>query len=143
IANDGSSDCTIDILKSIASTNAHISYYDSPSNVGKANVIFSAYQHLKSKNLVKEYEWIGFWDADLATPLDTPAMMIDFLRFYPNEIIDSIWCSRVARLGSVIKRRSHRHYLGRIFVTIATIVLEVKAYDSQCGAKLFRPKTAD
>jgi hypothetical protein len=76
----------------------------------------------------------GYWDADLATPLEE----IDGMRRCVLER-DAfvVFGSRVLMLGKKIDRKVARHYLGRGFATAASLVLNLPVYDTQCGAKLF------
>ena len=138
-ASDGSPDRTEEILRSYCAKSGDFLYV-SPNNVGKANVIQQAFQSFKTQHT--DSEWIGFWDADLATPLSEIIHMIGYHHLYRDQDVSAIWGSRVSRLGSKISRKMYRHYLSRIFVTIVSNYLNVKAYDSQCGAKLFKPEAA-
>src|SRR5262249_51994779 len=80
-------------------------------------------------------ELVGYFDADLATPPEEIHRLIEIILESQSQGVTG---ARVAMLGTVIRRRPIRHYLGRVFATFASLVLKVAVYDTQCGAKLFR-----
>jgi glycosyltransferase involved in cell wall biosynthesis len=106
------------------------------SNVGKAEAVRRGMQLAFRRRAAVA----GYWDADLATPLE----LIPRLRAVLEERqeLQLVMGSRVALLGRQIQRRWRRHLLGRAFATAASCVLGLPVYDTQCGAKLFRVSSA-
>ena len=86
--------------------------------------------------LAEQPVFVGFWDADLATPLSAIPRFVAALEARPA-LLGAIG-ARVKLLGTTIERSAVRHYLGRVFATGASLVLGLGVYDTQCGAKLFR-----
>ncbi|MBO9668847.1 MAG: glycosyltransferase [Bdellovibrio sp.] len=137
--DDGSKDRTAEMIAAFAEKYPFVHLVKMEKNGGKAEAVRQGFLHAQKTLPLTDQDWVGFWDADLATPLNEIPKMIQYAALYGD--VDSIWCSRIYRLGSVVKRSHLRHYLGRGFATLASIMLKIDSYDSQCGAKLFRPKT--
>jgi len=133
--NDGSTDHTGDLIR--AHLNERMFLRDLPKNVGKAEAVRLGMLYASETSPLNDSEWIGYWDADLATPLSEINNFLTYAYSYEFPV-ESIWGSRVYRLGSSIRRSYRRHVLGRMFATFTGVFLGIQSYDSQCGAKLFR-----
>ena len=81
-------------------------------------------------------DYVGFWDADLATPLEALDDFVALAGRRPD--VDLVIGSRVNVMGREIRRSAARHYVSRVFATAASVALDLPVYDTQCGAKLFR-----
>src|SRR5215471_4433212 len=71
---------------------------------------------------------VGFWDADLAAPLDAIRDILGTFDRHPQ--VELVMGSRVKLLGRSIERSAARHYLGRVFATLALNVLDLSVYDT-------------
>ncbi|MEQ1910305.1 MAG: glycosyltransferase family 2 protein, partial [Vicinamibacterales bacterium] len=107
-------------------------------NGGKAAAVRAGVRHVAS---IGDWGIIGYWDADLSTPLAEIDRLLAALMSTPHCVI--VMGSRVKLLGARIERRVARHVLGRIFAACASGILAFPVYDSQCGAKLFRRDMVD
>jgi len=130
--DDGSSDNTAGLVANMAVVNSRVRLLSLDANRGKAEAVRQGVLLA----LTMEPEFIGYWDADLSTPLSAVDALREELRSWPGAVL--VMASRVRLLGRTIARRAVRHYLGRVFATAVSLVLDVAVYDTQCGAKLFR-----
>jgi len=129
LVNDGSTDNTLQILNGLSG----VEVLHCEKNGGKAEAVRQGMlQALKSNDAAV----VGFWDADMATPLEASLELLDILSTHPE--IRMVFGARVKLLGRGIERNPLRHYLGRCFATAVSTVLQMPIYDTQCGAKLFR-----
>lgn len=136
--DDGSTDATDAVLARLAAARPdRIRHLRLPENRGKGEAVRAGMlAALDHDGPVA----IGFWDADLATPLDEIPRFVDALRTDPA--LDGVLGARIKMLGRRVSRRAWRHWLGRIAATLASELLDLPVYDTQCGAKLFRATPA-
>jgi len=131
--DDGSKDATAEVLAELHRQRPdRIEVLRLEKNQGKAEAV----RRGMLLAIERGARLVGFWDADLATPLDALAPMVDILD--ADERVDIVLGSRVRLLGRAVERRWQRHVAGRLFATLASWTLSVPVYDTQCGSKLFR-----
>lgn len=136
--DDGSSDETLAVLHEIQrlAGNAAVVLEKRP-NGGKADAVRQGLNFALDN---MQPQVVGFWDADLATPLPAVYDLLAILEEIPQT--EMIFGARVQLLGRRVDRKASRHYLGRMFATVVSNVLALPVYDTQCGAKLFRATPA-
>lgn len=136
--NDGSTDDTWRVLENMQSLFPdRILAVNKKPNQGKAEAVRSGIIQVSEKNT---YEWVGFMDADLATPLPEVYRLARVLETEKNAVV--VMGSRIKRMGVKVSRKPLRHYMGRIFATVVGLLFRLNAYDTQCGAKIFTTSVA-
>ncbi|MAQ18325.1 MAG: family 2 glycosyl transferase [Sandaracinus sp.] len=131
--DDGSTDATREVLAELCARDpARLELLALDRNGGKGEAVRRGVLHALDTGA----EWVGYWDADLATPLDELERFCAVLREEPAK--DVVFGARVRLLGRRIERKLYRHLYGRAFVTAVSTMLALPIYDTQCGAKLFR-----
>jgi glycosyltransferase involved in cell wall biosynthesis len=132
--DDGSRDRTVEVLETLrAGYEDTAAILSCPENQGKAGAVRLGVLHALDQF---QPAFVGYWDADLATPLD--ALPRFSQTFAQNPATEMVFGARVQLLGRHIERRAVRHYAGRVFASTVSVLLKMKIYDTQCGAKLFR-----
>ncbi len=134
--DDGSTDGTATVLERLRREgDGRIAVHRLERNLGKAEAVRAGLRLA----LQDGADVVGYADADLSTPVDELLRLVEILDARPVQVV---LASRVRLLGRDIRREASRHYLGRIFATLASLTVRLPVYDTQCGAKLFRAGAA-
>lgn len=129
--DDGSSDGTAEILDGLATDDDRIRVIRQRRNRGKGEAVRVGLLAA----IAEGYDYVGFCDADFATPVAELSRLVQICCDGKLEVVVG---SRVGLLGHEIDRSLARHYTGRVFGTISSLVLGFQIYDTQCGAKVFK-----
>ncbi len=131
LVDDGSRDATGEVLEALSAASGAIRIISLERNGGKAEAVRAGLLAAIGDGA----RIVGYADADLSTPVDELLRLAACVDRYR---VDAILASRIRLLGRHIERHAHRHYLGRMFATFASMALRLPVYDTQCGAKFFR-----
>ena len=133
LVDDGSTDGTLGILNKLAlQSPKNIEVLPMPANVGKGEAVRAGFNYAFERGAAQ----VLFCDADFAVGPQ------DLLRIC-NTLDENAGCkavigSRIAMVGTNIQRSIFRHYSGRAFATLVSVILGQQIYDTQCGAKVFK-----
>ncbi len=133
MVNDGSTDDTLDhLLRLHRKAPGQFEVMTLGRNGGKAEAVRLG----MLQALTRSPQYVGFWDADLATPL---AAIPEFLGVLESRSdIDLVIGTRMSLMGRQINRHMSRRLIGRLSAAAASLALRQKIRDTQCGAKMFR-----
>lgn len=121
IINDGSSDDTIEIMKSLASNDDRIKYISFSRNFGKEAAIYAGFKHAKG-------DYVAMMDADLQDP---PSLLPIMYKAVTEEGFDSVATRRTSRKGEP----PVRSFFARCFYRIINKMSDAEIMD---GARDYR-----
>jgi len=132
--NDGSADATGAMLDEFCSAAPErLDVRHLVKNGGKAEAVRQGVLAA----LAEAPDSVGFWDADLATPLDLISEFGRVLETRPKiEMVFGLRLHRHSDAGGLAP--AVRRCLGGLFPALARRAARFPARDTQCGAKLFR-----
>jgi dolichyl-phosphate beta-glucosyltransferase len=137
--NDGSHDKTLEVLLRLGTAfprQARVISYT--SNRGKAEAVRAGI--LDALGSSKCIDILGFWDADLATPLDELPKFLETFSASPR--VSVVIGSRRESPGA-ISRTWFRKATSACIAWAIHHLIRVPFADTQCGAKLFRRSIAE
>ena len=131
--DDGSSDETLRSAQAVGEkSGSSVSVLRLETNCGKAEAVRQGMLWAAQR----DYSAIAFWDADLATPLETIPDFVEVLDRHPK--VEVVWGTRLPLMGHTIDRDVIRRQTGKLFSASSAAAVGVGIRDALCGAKMFR-----
>lgn len=122
--NDGSKDCTLDLIKKLAAEDERVKYLSFSRNFGKEAAIYAGFEHADG-------DYVAMLDADLQDP---PELLPEMLKGIKEEGYDSVATRRVTRKGEP----PVRSFFARNFYKLMSRISTTEIMD---GARDFRLMT--
>lgn len=128
IVDDGSKDATAAAVEHFAASNPIFRLVRNPGNRGKGYAV-------RNGALSSKGEWVLMTDADLSSPIEELAKLIDAVRGQSADI--AIGSRAIDRSLVSVRQPVFREYSGRLFNLVMRMVTGLTFKDTQCGFKLF------
>jgi len=132
VVDDGSTDNTLQITKSIANNNNHINILSNERNSGKGYSV-------RRGMLSARGEYVFFTDADLSTPIEEIEKCLPYLVNGYDVVIGS---RSMPGADIIVHQPWYREKMGKIFNFMVNVVLLRGIVDTQCGFKGFKRDVA-
>ncbi|MBI2010436.1 MAG: glycosyltransferase family 2 protein [Candidatus Chisholmbacteria bacterium] len=130
IVDDGSTDGSIENIQKFVAQNPHWRLIKNP-HLGKAQTVATGIMEATGENVL-------FTDFDQATPLSEVEKLLPFIKKNYHIVIGS----REVQGSKREKEPWYRHFMGRGFNFIVSLVALRGIHDTQCGFKLFKTAVA-
>ena len=132
VVDDGSSDCTAELVQAYAERNPRVRLLSNPGNRGKGYSVRNGILHANG-------EFILFTDADLSSPIEEAPKLFQALGKGFDIAIGSRWVQPELQTQ---RQSVTRQILGRMFNGFLRLFLGLKFNDTQCGFKALRQHSA-
>jgi len=129
LVNDGSSDHTLSVMKSLAKESSDVKYISFSRNFGKESALYAGLQHAKG-------DFVVFMDADLQDP---PALLPEMYKAVTEEGYDSVATRRVTRKGEP----PIRSFFARLFYRMMNKISKTEVVDGARDYRLMNRKFVD
>lgn len=132
VVDDGSTDDTAEVARSLADDVNHLRVLSNPGNRGKGYSV-------RTGALAARHPYVLLSDADLSTPIEEVERLAE--KASPQAIVIASRGLPESRLE--VRQAWYREHMGKVFNAIVRSLLLPGIADSQCGFKLFGRDVVD
>ena len=132
VVNDGSTDATVEVVRTFAATAPEVRLLQNPGNRGKGYSV-------RAGMLEARGEVALFTDADMSAPIKEAEHLFAAIEQGADIAIGSRWLESSRQTQS---QPLYRQFFGRCFNAVTRAVMRLPFADTQCGLKAFTHEAA-